>query len=74
MVTTEAGPGLSEIHHREPVILESADWPLWLGEAGHGAAPLMVAQRQGVLHVQRVSPAVNSNRAQGPALIEPFEA
>ena len=73
MVTTEAGPGLSGVHHREPVILESADWPLWLGEAGHGAAALMVAREGGVLQVQRVSPAVNSNRAQGAALIEPFE-
>ena len=74
IVTTEAGAGLSAVHHREPVILEPADWALWLGEAGHGAAPLMVARGLGVLQVQRVSPAVNSNRAQGPALIEPFKA
>lgn len=72
MVTTEAGPGLAAIHHREPVILEPADWPLWLGEAGHGAAPLMVARQAGVLQARRVAPAVNSNRAQGPELIEPF--
>jgi putative SOS response-associated peptidase YedK len=71
MVTTEAGPGLSAIHHREPVILEPQDWALWLGEAGHGAAPLMVARGQGVLQSHRVSRAVNSNRAEGPALIEP---
>lgn len=71
MVTTEAGPGLSAIHHREPVILEPQDWALWLGEAGHGAAPLMVARDQGVLQSHRVSRAVNSNRAEGPALIEP---
>jgi len=32
-----------------------------------------VAREAGVLQVQRVSPAVNSNRAQGAALIEPFE-
>ncbi|RUS60234.1 SOS response-associated peptidase [Pseudorhodobacter sp. E13] len=74
MVTTEAGPGLAAIHHREPVILEPDDWPLWLGEAGHGAAPLMVARGPGVLQAHRVSPAVNSNRAQGPELIEPIEA
>jgi putative SOS response-associated peptidase YedK len=34
IVSTEAGPGMAEIHHREPVVLERADWPLWLGEAG----------------------------------------
>jgi putative SOS response-associated peptidase YedK len=73
MVTVDAGPGLVAIHHREPVILEPADWPLWLGEAGHGAALLMVARGPGVLQSHRVSPAVNSNRAEGPALIEPFD-
>jgi putative SOS response-associated peptidase YedK len=67
MVTVDAGPGLAAIHHREPVILDPADW------AGHGAAPLMVAQGLGVLQSHRVSPAVNSNRAEGAALIEPFE-
>lgn len=71
MVTTEAGPCLASIHHREPVILEPQDWPLWLGEAGHGAALLMTARPQGVLQSHRVSRAVNSNLAEGPALIEP---
>ena len=73
MVTTEAELGLAAIHHREPVILEPEDWPLWLGEAGHGAAPLMVARDAGVLQARRVAPAVNSNRAQGAELIEPFD-
>jgi putative SOS response-associated peptidase YedK len=73
MVTTEAGPGMQAIHHREPVILEPADWPLWLGEDGHGAAPLMKATAEGVLAARRVAQAVNSNRASGPELIEPIE-
>ena len=71
MVTTEAGPGMAGVHHREPVILEPADWPLWLGEAGHGAAVLMHAAANGVLQNHRVGTAVNSNRAAGPELIEP---
>lgn len=70
MVTTEAGPAMAGIHDREPVILDPADWPLWLGEAGHGAARLM-HPTQGVLQAHRVDVAVNSNRAQGPELIEP---
>ena len=73
MVTTEAGPGMSAIHHREPVILDPADWALWLGEEGHGAAPLMKATGAGVLTARRVAQTVNSNRASGPELIEPFE-
>jgi putative SOS response-associated peptidase YedK len=72
MVTTEAGPDMAPIHHREPVILAPADWPLWLGEAGHGAALLMKAAPPGTLQAHRVDPRVNSNRAEGPDLIEPI--
>ncbi|MCO8144255.1 SOS response-associated peptidase [Rhodovulum tesquicola] len=64
IVTTEANPAMATIHHRMPVIVERADWPLWLGEAGHGAAVLMRPAAEGVL-------AVNSNRAAGPGLIAP---
>jgi putative SOS response-associated peptidase YedK len=75
MVTTDAGPGLAAIHHREPVILEPGDWPLWLGEAGHGAAILMKATAEGVMtKPYRVGVAVNSNRAAGAQLIEPVAA
>lgn len=73
-VTLEAGPNLTPIHDREPLILDPADWPLWLGEAGHGAAVLMKPTAPGVLKAHRVDPAVNSNRAQGPQLIEPIAA
>ena len=69
MVTVGAGPNMAGIHDREPVILDPADWPLWLGEAGHGAARLMKPTASGVLRSYRVDPAVNSNRASGPGLI-----
>ncbi|MGJ5618374.1 SOS response-associated peptidase [Sulfitobacter sp. MF3-043] len=72
IVTTEANAPMSAIHHRMPVILEPADWPLWLGEAGKGAAPLMRASQDNVVEWHRVGRAVNSNRATGPELIEPF--
>jgi len=71
IVTTAANQNLSAIHHRMPVILEPADWPLWLGEAGKGAAALMQAGEEDVLSFHRVERAVNSNRANGAALIEP---
>ena len=59
---------MAEIHHRLPVILGPDEWPLWLGEAGKGAATLMRPVEDDVLDLQRVSSAVNSNRATGPEL------
>lgn len=73
MVTTDGGPNMTGIHDREPVILEPESWPLWLGEAGHGAALLMKPTALGVLRAHRVGVAVNSNRASGPQLIEAIE-
>lgn len=73
VVTLDAGPNLRPIHDREPLILEPADWPLWLGEAGKGAALLMRPTAPGVLQAHRVGRAVNSNRASGPELIEEIE-
>ncbi len=73
VVTTEAGPDIAHIHDREPVILEPPDWPLWLGEAGHGAATLMHAST-GIIQNLRVDTAVTSNRASGPQLIAPIPA
>lgn len=73
VVTLGAGPNLVPIHDREPLILEEVDWPLWLGEAGHGAARLMRPTAPGILQSHRVDKRVNSNRASGPELIEPLE-
>ena len=72
IVTTGAAGPMADIHSRMPVILEKEDWGLWLGEAGHGAARLMRANPD-ALAFHRVDPAVNSNRARGPALIEPID-
>ncbi len=74
IVSTEAGPGMMGLHHREAVMLEPADWPLWLGEAGHGAAVLMKPSDAGRLVCHRVDRMVNSNRAEGPGLIAPIAA
>ncbi len=72
IVTTKANQTMSAIHHRMPVSIDPADWPLWLGEAGKGAAPLMRAAVEAAFAFHRVDPAVNSNRASGAALIEPL--
>lgn len=74
IVTTAANKHLSQIHHRMPLILEPEDWALWLGEQGKGAARLMQPGPEGALRFFRVDPAVNSNRASGPELIDPFDA
>ena len=73
VVTTAANPVMARIHKRMPVVLTPEAWPLWLGEAGKGAAVLMQAAPEDALAFHRVDPAVNSNRAQGSALIEPIE-
>ncbi len=65
IVTTAANRYMSAIHHRMPLILEPGDWPLWLGEAGRGAARLIVPAGEGILDFHRVSTAINSNRATG---------
>lgn len=72
IVTTAAEGEMARIHDRQPVVLEPGDWALWLGEEGHGAAPLMRATAPGTLAMHRVDRAVNSNRASGPELIEPL--
>ena len=71
VVTTAAGPDTAALHPRTPVVIAPDDWPLWLGEAGHGAAPLMRATPAGALRHWRVDRAVNANRASGAGLIEP---
>ena len=73
IVTCDANAPMSKIHHRMPVVLQPDDWPLWLGEAGHGAATLMRPAPDNALQFWRVDPAVNSNRAEGPELIEPID-
>lgn len=72
-LTVAANAPMRALHHRMPVIIEAADWALWLGENGKGAAPLMRAAADDVLTWHRVARSVNSNRAAGPDLIEPWE-
>lgn len=74
VVTTGASEWMSDIHHREPVRLDPADWATWLGETGDKAAPLMRPAPNGYYTRWRVDPRVNSNRASGPDLIAPLAA
>ncbi len=72
IVTCGANDAMSKIHHRMPVVLDPADWALWLGEEGRGAATLMKPAPEDALDYFRVDPKVNSNKASGPELIEPL--
>ena len=72
IVTTGANDAMSAIHHRMPVTLMPEEFALWLGEEGKGAARLMQAAPEDRFAFHRVDPAVNSNRASGPELIEPI--
>ncbi len=74
ILTCTANDQMGRIHHRMPVILEEGDWPLWLGETGHGAAVLMRPAPEATLQAHQVDRAVNSNRARGPELIVPLAA
>ena len=70
IVTTAANTTMSQIHKRMPVILAPEDWPLWLGEAGKGAARIMKSAPEDALSFHRVSTEVNSNRATGAGLLK----
>ncbi|MCX7567052.1 SOS response-associated peptidase [Sulfitobacter sp. F26169L] len=72
-LTIAANTPMQAIHHRMPVIVEQPDFGLWLGEQGKGAAALMRAAGDDILQWHRVDRKVNSNRASGPELIEPWE-
>jgi putative SOS response-associated peptidase YedK len=73
IVTTTANDPMSAIHKRMPVTLLPDQFALWLGEDGKGAARLMTPAPDDRFAFHRVDPAVNSNRASGPELIEPIE-
>jgi putative SOS response-associated peptidase YedK len=49
IVTCEANATLRPLHDRMPVVVAPDDFALWLGEAGPGAARLMVPAPEGVL-------------------------
>jgi putative SOS response-associated peptidase YedK len=74
VVTCAANAALAALHDRMPVFVQPADFALWLGEAGPGAARLMRPAPDSLLTFHRVDPAVNANRAQGPELILPVMA
>ena len=71
-LTTPANPQLALIQPRMPVIIERADWPVWLGEAEGDPQLLLRPLPADRLRLWTVSRAVNNVKNDGPALLEPL--
>jgi putative SOS response-associated peptidase YedK len=61
IITTAANAEMRALHDRMPLILEHADWPLWLGETGADAVALLRPAADGTL-----APSPVSNRFTSP--------
>ena len=70
-ITTDANTLLAPIQDRMPVIIERADWPLWLGEAEGDVSALLRAAPEDALRFWPVDKKVGNVRNDGPDLIEP---
>jgi putative SOS response-associated peptidase YedK len=69
-LTTEANPSLALIQDRMPVIIERADWPLWLGEEDGDATALLrplPADRLRIWPVERTVNNVRNGKRSDPA-------
>lgn len=73
IVTTAANDALRPLHERMPVVLEQADWSLWLGEV-EGDAAAVLHRSAASFRTWRVSMAVNNVRNDTPALLEAVAA
>jgi putative SOS response-associated peptidase YedK len=72
VVTTAASPSLTYLHERMPVVLPPETWEPWL-DPEFGEPEALLLPRDG-FDAYPVSPAVNSVRNNGPALVEPIPA
>ena len=70
ILTTSANRPMSALHARMPVVLEEADWPLWLGEGDGDPMALLRPAADDLLTLWPVSRAVNSVRNNGADLLD----
>ncbi len=73
ILTTSANATMAVLHQRMPVILEAADWPLWLDEAEGDPTTLLRPAADDALRLWAVSRAVNNMRNNGPELLDPVD-
>jgi putative SOS response-associated peptidase YedK len=62
IMTTTLNAEMAELHNRMPVILEEADWPLWLGEIDSDHSALLRSAEDGLLRTWPVDRRVGSPR------------
>ena len=70
ILTTNSNRPMAALHPRMPVVLEEADWPVWLGEVDGDAMALLRPAAEDVLRLWPVSRAVNNVRNNGRELLE----
>jgi putative SOS response-associated peptidase YedK len=68
-ITTDANRQLSAIQDRMPVILEKADWPIWLGEVEGNVPALLRPLPENVLRIWPVDKRVGNVKNDGPELL-----
>jgi putative SOS response-associated peptidase YedK len=61
---------MAKLHERMPVILEPADWPVWLGEVEGNPAALLRPAGEDVLRLWPVSRRVKAPRNNDAQLLE----
>ena len=64
---------MAELHDRMPMVIEEADWPVWLGEAEGDPAALLRPPACGTLRIWPVSRKVNRPANNAPELLQPLE-
>lgn len=74
IVTTAANMQMSALHERMPVILERADWPVWMAEAPGDPVSLLRPLPGGILNIWPVDRRVGNVRNDGPELLAPIAA
>ena len=62
IITVEATGAIAEIHDRMPLVLEQADWPLWLGEVPGDPMALLRPRYDDMLVVRPVGRRKESGR------------
>ena len=70
IATTNANEALRPLHERMPVVLEPAEWPLWLGETDGDPGELL-RPSDSAFRTWRVGTAVNNVRNDTPQLLDP---
>jgi putative SOS response-associated peptidase YedK len=70
-IATDANRQLAAIQDSMPVIIDSVDWPLWLGQSDGDPGTLLRPAPEDVLRLWPVDKKVGNVRNDGPDLIKP---